>query len=300
MNVEFTESGSIDTCIQPAGVVMKFAKYWRDVEVPVDQRLFGIPGVSVWGASNISTEDAKKNALSRARHFEKLAAEGFDRLREYEYWNGFIREEVLEEVCAGDGRVLAVLTRNSYGATVLNTETVLFGDIDVPVAGFFTRILEMFGKQKKDKDYYLAKIGDYQKSNPRYTFRVYETFAGLRFIITNQVFAADSSLVKELFAALEVDPLYMHLCKHQTCFRARLSPKPWRVGVDRPGSRFPRESRSDIHEFESWLRTYQLASAKVSVVKLLATFGSDAAHRDIERVMTVHDRHSSQGYAGLA
>lgn len=279
---------------------MKFAKYWRDVEVPVDERLFGVPVVSVWGASNNSAGEAKEHALSRAGHFKALVAGGFDRLREYEYWNGFIREEVIEEICSVDGRVLAVLTRNSYGATVLNTEIVLFGDIDVPEAGFFTRLLEKFGKQKMDKDYYLAKIGNYQKNNPRYTFKVYETFAGLRFVITNQVFEADSSLVRELFVDLGVDPLYMNLCKHQTCFRARLTPKPWRIDVDRPGSRFPHESRDDKNEFESWLRTYRMASSDVSVVKLLATFGSAAAHPDIRRVMAVHDRHSSMGHAVLA
>jgi hypothetical protein len=279
---------------------MKFAKYWRDVEVEVDERLFGIPRVTVWGASNNSAAEAKQHARSRAGRFKELVTGGFGRLREYEYWNGFIREEVLEEVCAGDGRVLAVLTRNSYGATVLNTETVLFGDIDVPEAGWLARLLEKFGKQKKDKDYYLAKIDNYQKTNPQYTFRVYETYAGLRFVITNQVFEADSSRVKTLFTALGVDPLYMNLCKHQTCFRARLTPKPWRIGVDRPGSRFPRESRHDSSEFESWLRTYHMASAKVSVVKLHATFGTDSTHPDVKRVITVHDRHASQGYAVLA
>lgn len=279
---------------------MKFAKYWRDVEVPVDERLFGIPRVSVWGASNNSTEEARQQAKARAERFKELAAGGFDRLREYEYWNGYIREEVLDEVHAVDGRVLAVLTRNSYGAMVLNSEAVLFGDIDVPEAGFITRLLQKFGKQKKDKDYYLAKIGHYQESNPQYTFRVYETFAGLRFVITNQVFAADSEQVRSLFTDLGVDPLYLRLCKHQTCFRARLTPKPWRIDMERPASRFPRESRGDQGAFETWLRNYQVASAKVSVVKLLATFGADAMHPDIGRVMTVHDRHTDHGHAALA
>ena len=279
---------------------MKFARYWREIEVPVDERLFGIPRVTLWGASNNSTGEARENAQSRADRFRGLLAGGFDRLREYEYWNGFIREEVLDEVRAGDGRVLAVLSRNSYGATVLNSETVLFGDIDVPASGLFARLLETFGKQKKDKDYYLQKIRLYQENNPDYTFRVYETYAGLRFVITSHVFAADSEQVRALFADLGVDPLYMHLCKHQTCFRARLTPKPWRIGVDRPESRFPRQSRSDQNAFEAWLRTYQMAAARVSVVRLLATFGPGTTHPDVDRVLTAHDRHASPGYPGLA
>ena len=48
-----------------------------------------------------------------------------------------------------EGRVLAVLTRNCYGAIVLNTESVLFGDIDVIEPGFLSRILQVFGKTKK-------------------------------------------------------------------------------------------------------------------------------------------------------
>jgi hypothetical protein len=43
-----------------------------------------------------------------------------------------------------------------------------------------------------------------------------------------------------------------------------------------------------------------MASAKVSVVKMLATFGTDPTHPDIKRVITVHDRHASQGYGVLA
>lgn len=279
---------------------MKFARYWREVEVPVDERLFGIPRLTVWGASNNSTEEARQNAQTRAGRFRELLAGGFDRLREYEYWNGFIREEVLDEISAGDGRVVAVLSRNSYGATVLNSDTVLFGDIDVPETGVLARLLEKFGRRKKDKDYYLAKIRLYQENNPGYTFRVYETRAGLRFVIINRLFEADSGQVGSLFADLGVDPLYMQLCKHQTCFRARLTPKPWRIGVDRPDSRFPRESRSDRNAFEDWLRTYQAASAKVSVVRHLATFGFDPVHPDVDRVVAVHDRHASQGHAGLA
>ena len=51
-----------------------------------------------------------------------------------------------------------------------------------------------------------------------------------------------------VFDALGVDPLYALMCYNQKCFCARVSPKPWRVGIDqhirprRPA--FGRSSRS--------------------------------------------------------
>ena len=173
--------------------------------------------------------------------------------------------------------MLAVLTRNSYGATVLNSESVLFGDIDIPEPGFVVRLMRWLRIRQLDKAGYLARIEHYQKANPAHTFRVYETSAGLRFVITSQAFEADSPAVKALFADLGVDPLYMTLCRQQTCFRARLTPKPWRIGLDRPASRFPRDARSEQRDFEGWLRRYERASAGVGVVKLLATFGTGHA-----------------------
>ena len=43
-----------------------------------------------------------------------------------------MREETLTELTGEDGALLAVVTRNRYGAEVLNTERALFADIDVP------------------------------------------------------------------------------------------------------------------------------------------------------------------------
>jgi hypothetical protein len=38
--------------------------------------------------------------------------------------------------------------------------------------------------------------------------------------------------VQGLFQQLEVDPLYAMLCHQQQCFRARVSGKPWRMGLN--------------------------------------------------------------------
>ncbi|WP_241148984.1 hypothetical protein [Photobacterium sanguinicancri] len=110
---------------------MKFAKYWEKQDVNVDEKQFGQPIISVWGGSNTSSEDADHNAQKRVASLNAFMASDFTEKGDYEYWVGFVREELLEEVKAPDDTVLAVLTRNHYGALVLNTDVALFGDIDV-------------------------------------------------------------------------------------------------------------------------------------------------------------------------
>ncbi|HEY0893276.1 MAG TPA: hypothetical protein VGE32_09490, partial [Cellvibrio sp.] len=271
---------------------MKFAKYWSEVSVAVDEAIFGVNKLSAWGASNETQAQAGINALERATRLGQLISRGVDALREYEYWNGYIREEVLDEITNADGRVLAVLTRNSYGAIILNTESVLFGDIDIVEPGLLTKLFQVFGKTKKDKAFYISKIEQYQKQNSMYTIKVYETFAGLRVVVTNQVFENYSAPAKAIFSALGADPLYVRLCEAQSCFRARLTPKPWRIKIDRPASRFPRQEQSEINEFANWVQHYEDASKSVSTVKLVSVFGKDFEHPDVARVLAVHDQYS--------
>ena len=279
---------------------MKFAKYWQKIEVPVDKTLFGRDHVQVWGASNDNDESALDNARTRASLFSGLFNKGFDRSAEYEYWMGYIREEVIERIVAEDGRELAVITRNSYGALVLNTETVMFGDIDLPESGFLDKIMALLGKPQKDKTYFLKRIENYQQSHPELSIYVYETSAGLRFVVVNDIYAAEDKSVKTIFKALNVDPLYMKLCKYQTCFRARLTAKPWRVGMDRPETRFPRSNATDVSDFRSWLKRYNEACENTSAVKLLKKFGVHHMHPDVLKVLDVHDHYACNTAVELA
>jgi hypothetical protein len=279
---------------------MKFAKYWSEISVAVDEAIFGTNKLSAWGASNEDAEHAGAKAQERATILRQLISRGVDALREYEYWNGYIREEVLDEITSEDGRVLAVLTRNCYGAIILNTESVLFGDIDVVEPGFISKFLQTFGRAKKDKAFFVSKIEQYQKQNPNYTIKVYETFAGLRVVVTNQIFENYSASAKAIFSALDADPLYVKLCEAQSCFRARLTPKPWRIDIDRPASRFPRHEQAELDEFSSWVQKYEMASRSVSTVKLVSIFGKGFEHPDVARVLAVHDEYSCTGSAQLA
>lgn len=279
---------------------MKFAKYWSEASVPADEKIFGASTLSTWGASNESQQQAGINAMERASKLKQIISRGFYALREYEYWNGYIREEVIDEIKSSDGRLLGVLTRNNYGAIVLNAESVFFGDIDVSKETLFSKLLQLFGKPKKDKAYHIANIEQFQKQNNQYTIKVYETFAGLRVVIVNRIFEQDYAAVNSIFASLGADPLYVTLCKVQSCYRARLTPKPWRIGVDRPLFRFPRLEQYELDGFSEWLTDYDLAAKTYRTVKMAAVFGSDSVHPDVARILEVHDQYACAGGEALA
>jgi len=279
---------------------MKFAKYWQKVEVPVEKQLFGRDHVQVWGASNEGDDAALNQAKDRADLFSRVFADDFDKTSEYEYWTGYIKEEVIDRVEAPGGKELAVITRNSYGALVLNSESVMFGDIDLPEVGFIAKMMEYFGKPKKDKSYFLQQIENYQKLHPELSIYVYETFAGLRFVVVNDTYSPTDKFVNEVFKALHVDPLYMKLCEYQTCFRARLTPKPWRIGMPRPETRFPRSDITAIADFKLWLKRYDESSENKTAVKLLKKFGVHHIDPDVLKVLDVHDYYACKPSAELA
>ena len=158
------------------------------------------------------------------------------------------------------------------------------------------KFLSLFGRKLKDKDYYLKKIEAFHKNNPEITIRVYETFAGLRIIICNTFLKANDEFSKYIYAALEVDPLYVKLCNEQLCFRARLSPKPWRISLNAPDNslRFPRKSEIQENKFNKWLKDYELKSTDYSSVKYLKTLGKNI-HSEIQQVIEFHDKHALAG-----
>lgn len=279
---------------------MLFAKHWAStrVEVPED---FGWNGpVSVWGASNESEDGARAAAADRAARLRAFF-EGRGGRDDYTYFAGFVREEVVREVADGSGAPLAVVTRNHYGALVLNTERVLFGDIDVPPEGALARLLNRLGRRPRDKAWHLERIRMFQQANKSYVFVVWETAAGLRFAVTNRELRPDDATLGRLFAPLKVDRLYTRLCKAQTCFRARLTAKPWRVGVERPPCRFPRRDEAQAAAHAAWLAGYERASSGTCAARRLAVVGHAPRLPDaVTRVLELHDALACDEHARLA
>lgn len=69
---------------------------------------------------------------------------------------------------------------------------------------------------------------------PDWGVRLYRTPAGFRAMATHRPVVVDAPEVTAFFKALAADPVYVRMCRHQRCFRARLTAKPWRMGSDQP------------------------------------------------------------------
>ena len=98
---------------------MYFPKFWNRGTGKAD----GVQ-VEVWGWSDSSEEDAANRAVSRAQRVAESIARG-ERGKGYLYGTNPLREPVLEQLDFG------VVSRNGYGCVVLNTQSVLFCDIDL-------------------------------------------------------------------------------------------------------------------------------------------------------------------------
>lgn len=132
-----------------------------------------------------------------------------------------------------------------------------------------------------------AYVDKFKKAN----FRVYRTPNGFRVLALHKLFEPKSEEVKEMFLSLGVDKVYSHMCRNQNCFRARVSPKPWRIGVKRMG---PRPGTWPIKQERMfarnvWVNTYDDVSKDFASCVLDSTHGSDVLHPKAELVLKLHD-----------
>ncbi len=81
------------------------------------------------------------------------------------------------------------------------------------------------------KDLARRRIETFAKRSPSWSLRLYETPAGWRVLVTHATFDPRSDEVQAFFDAIGADPIYVRMCFNQNCFRARVSPKPWRIGI---------------------------------------------------------------------
>jgi hypothetical protein len=264
-----------------SGMIVR--RFWAEEEVAVriggrDER------VRILRGSDLSLDDARAAVRRAAGELERRVREGSPRAA----YQAEIREHVVR--LTGDGDAVTV---NRYGALVLNTVRVGIYDFDRPVPGLRNAWDALRGVPPKQR--ILARLHAGLPCPALGTdFRIYETAAGIRVIGR---LAADprAAAVGRALAGLGVDGLYATLSAQQGCWRARLTPKPYRLGIRPIRIRSPVQCQGD--EYRSWSLGYLEAARGRTVARLVGRIGGDFADHP---TVALHDEAGLAGSGPLA
>lgn len=116
-----------------------------------------------------------------------------------------------------------------------------------------------------------------------------------RLIATHSRFTADDAQTQDFFKAVGADPIYARMCLNQHCFRARLSAKPWRIGIPdhlkpRPGVWPIRPERLPARE--AWVRRYEREAEGYAACRYLETLGNGREDPSLLAIVALHDEES--------
>ena len=242
---------------------MRIFKYWVEHQESIE--IDGIQQLSkVYGGSNTSEIDAlsdAKNKLSRVRAIIKGKPQN-DTSYEVD-----ILEEIVHTI---DNK--NIVTRNRYGALVLNSKNALFIDVDYVSKTFFD---SLFRRNLSPKELMLVKIEKtMQKSKySTYGFRVYETCKGYRILVTNHNIDPKSKASNQIMKDFQSDWLYRSLCNKQNCYRARLTPKPYRIRQKGIKVIFPNRTSAQQEELNNWINSYEQKSKNYVTCRLVKQYG---------------------------
>ncbi len=139
----------------------------------------------------------------------------------------------------------------------------------------------------------LARVEAFSAQHPDWHLRLYRTPAGLRVLVMHRSFHPHEEDAAMLFNALGADHLYAAMCKVQHCFRARLTAKPWRIGISRrirpPVAAWSAE-QAMLPERLAWIAHYEQMAQGYAACRYLRSFG-DTTRVDpkAEQVRALHD-----------
>ncbi|TVP93805.1 MAG: hypothetical protein EA381_21145 [Planctomycetaceae bacterium] len=165
--------------------------------------------------------------------------------------------------------------------------------LSAPIAGTLQRLsvaarggVESLARHRLTN--FLAAHGDWN-------VRVYRTPRGLRLLATHRPYDPREAEVGEFFRSVAVDPIYARMCLHQNCFRARLTAKPWRIGIashmrPRPGVWPVAPERLALRN--SWVAEYESRASQFASCRFVESLGSGVVHPRIRPVIDLHDRES--------
>lgn len=281
---------------------MKIAPFWAKESYSGKDKKGKNQCFVATGWSFHSFEHAKSNALDRARKIFEIIVGGNKPNTYEDYLDQPLREEIVENI-SENAKQIGVITRNRYGALVLNSANVLFADVDFPVArpvGIIQAIAWLFApsklkqKQKTLENQTVDRVKEWAQINPSRSFRLYRTCVGLRLLFTDRLYNPVSEETSILLNELQSDLLYKKLTVRQECFRARLTPKPWRCGCKRPPVNYPWLNSGEEHKYRQWEQSYGRAVLNYNTCNFIEQLGSPVSDPEIRKTIDIHDRWTCQ------
>jgi hypothetical protein len=277
---------------------MRVPRHWVRETVEAKDSRGEIHRGEAWGWSETDVEEAKQRARTSAeRVADWLVRGGRDpeppRTAQYLYnLDRPPREEIVQELHDAAGETTALITRNVYGALVLNTRDLMFIDVDFPPRREPGMLERLFGKATPadgEEDAVLGRVQQWCSANADLGVRLYRTAAGLRVALTGQPMQPNGDDSRRILEELGSDPLYRRLCEAQECFRARLTPKPWRMHCDIPSSRFPFADAATEQKYREWQRDYDETAPRFATCQLVSAYGDPEPHTDLSPLLKLHD-----------
>lgn len=137
------------------------------------------------------------------------------------------------------------------------------------------------------------RTDEFIAARPDWMIRLYRTPVGFRLLVVHRTFDPGSEEVAETFKAAGSDRVYGIMCRSQKCFRARLTPKPWRIGVTdqgRPHRRTWPVPPEALAARKAWEAEYERLSAGYAACGFLGEYGSGTVDAGARMVQELHDR----------
>lgn len=251
---------------------MRIFKYWieHSKELTMDEM---VQTSKVFGGSNVSEVDAIKDAEIKLDNVQKIIN---GTLAKDENYEADIIEEIIDKIDDEN-----IITRNRYGALILNSKRLMFIDVDTYSRTLFDFI---FRRKYSLKELMLRNIENTATKTvySDFGFRVYETAMGFRILVTNKEFDAQSKESKRIMNDFHSDHLYRWLCIKQNCYRARLTPKPYRIKQQKIKVVYPNRNELQQEELSNWIKAYDEKSALFSTCRLVKEYGRTRMNKVIE------------------